>query len=403
MTTETKQEKPAPGTRHQEQTFLVGENVYLRTLEPGDEKYATSWRASVFPVSPESVEKWIKEELPKAGGSKRGHLAIVRKSDDVIVGGIHVRMGDEWFSCRSHVDPLFGEQGERWLAEALLLYADWQVNEHFTPSVITYLDTSTPLAIELLKQGGFAEAVRFREAVERNNKRYDQVELQMFNDAWLKRLGNPLEKQMERGGNGEITPVPTFPTPEGDPPKNAVMIGDRVYLRPQDKKDAKRDNEMDRLETEPEISIGRKLTSEAAWADFISTKADEDHPKAHWFSVCLRENDELIGSVGVMDIDWVNRTAETGSHFFGNGYRGKGYGTEAKQLLLEYVFQQMGLHMVRSTVNFSNPRSAAALRKQGYKESGHWGWLYIYQGGFGNMAAFDLLASEWRALPRAGE
>jgi RimJ/RimL family protein N-acetyltransferase len=53
-------------------------------------------------------------------------------------------------------------------------------------------------------------------------------------------------------------------------------------------------------------------------------------------------------------------------------------------------------------VLFSNTRSAAALRKQGYRDAGRITWTHPVDGIFGNVAFFDLLASEWRELPRAG-
>jgi RimJ/RimL family protein N-acetyltransferase len=56
--------------------------------------------------------------------------------------------------------------------------------------------------------------------------------------------------------------------------------------------------------------------------------------------------------------------------------------------------------MVESWVYFPNTRSAAALRKQGYTEAGRVTWLYPFEGNFGNMVVFDLLAEEWRAMPR---
>jgi RimJ/RimL family protein N-acetyltransferase len=82
-------------------------------------------------------------------------------------------------------------------------------------------------------------------------------------------------------------------------------------------------------------------------------------------------------------------------------YRGGGYGSEAKHLLLEYAFERLGLHMVRSFVTFRNTRSAAALRKQGYKEAGRLHWTFNLHGTYGNAVVFDLLAEEWRAMPRA--
>jgi RimJ/RimL family protein N-acetyltransferase len=57
--------------------------------------------------------------------------------------------------------------------------------------------------------------------------------------------------------------------------------------------------------------------------------------------------------------------------------------------------------MIQSWVYFPNTRSAAALRKQGYTEAGQINWLYSHKGRFDNFVVFDMLADEWRAMPRA--
>lgn len=400
MTTENKQPNIPPGTGHTHQTFLVGEEVYLRTFQPGDEKNANSWQNSIFPVSPEWIEKWIKEALPGEGRKQRAHLAIIRKRDDVIVGSLTDQVSMPATTYRGSVDPLYGAEGDRWLAEAIAIAAEWRVHEHFVPVMTVELTSDRSGAIEALLERGFVETSRLRETLEKNNQRFDTVRLSRFSDSWLKRLGNPLESEIPRVGNGEVVPVSRSRQGEGDPPKQAVIIGERVYLRPQDKSDAKRDIDMARLDEETAFEIGRRLTSKAAWAASIGAPGDGDYPHSPWFTVCLRETDEQIGAVGLMGVDWVNRTGETGSTFY-KDYRGKGYGTEAKHLLLEYAFDTLGLHCVNSLVYFSNTRSAAALRKQGYREAGRLCWTHAFAGGFGNEIVFDLLASEWRALPRA--
>lgn len=398
--TDTKTPTKAPGTGCEGQTFLVGEQIYLRSFVPGDEKNATSWRSSVFPQSPEIIEKWIKEDLPKEGGKNRAHLAIVRKSDDVVIGNIALSHGRVGVSMTPYVDVLYGETGQRWMAEAIQLVARWQVDERFVPRVDVHLGADRQVTVESLLSDGFVQTVRWREMLEICGQRVDKLLLAYLSDAWVERIGNPIDAEVPNPGNGEVRPVPANGTLDGDPPKQAVMIGQRVYLRPQDKKDAKHYVEGHRLETETFYDIGRNLTSLAEWESFVSSEADEDLPSTLWFEVCLRENNETIGSVGLMDIDYVNLTAETGSHFYKPEHRGKGYGSEAKHLLFEYTFDVLGLHMVTSFVLFPNTRSAAALRKQGYTEVGRVCWMYPFEGGFGNMLAFDLLADEWRALPR---
>ena len=91
------------------------------------------------------------------------------------------------------------------------------------------------------------------------------------------------------------------------------------------------------------------------------------------------------------------REAEPCEEARGPEHRGGGYGTEAKHLMLELAFDQLGLHMVYSSVSESNPRSAAALRKQGYRLGGYTAWNSFVAGGLCGNWAFDLLADEWRA------
>ncbi|MGI9254504.1 MAG: GNAT family N-acetyltransferase, partial [Thermomicrobiales bacterium] len=103
---------------------------------------------------------------------------------------------------------------------------------------------------------------------------------------------------------------------------------------------------------------------------------------------------------GIYYADWLSRTAETGTWIYRPAHRGGGLGTEAKHLLLEWAFQRAGLNMVWSWVFEGNDRSAAALRKQGYRDAGRIDWVNRTGGGLRNARVFDLLASEWRAARR---
>jgi RimJ/RimL family protein N-acetyltransferase len=178
------------------------------------------------------------------------------------------------------------------------------------------------------------------------------------------------------------------------------MVGKRIYLRPEEPTDSVNSAKLDRQETETFYNIGRSLTSSVIFENWIEGNQKPDLPTWIKFSVCLRENDKLIGDVALCNVDYQRRTAETASYVGPAKYRDSGYGSEAKHLLLEYAFERLGLHMVESWVVFPNTRSAAALRKQGYTEAGRINWLFTHNGNLGNCVVFDLLAEEWRALPR---
>ena len=141
-----------------------------------------------------------------------------------------------------------------------------------------------------------------------------------------------------------------------------------------------------------------------AMAASLKKTAEKDPPTALRFAIVDRSTDEVIGINGLLDINWVTKTAETTSELFQPKYRGAGFGTEAKHLLLEYAFDTLGMHAIYAYVAETNPRSAAAVRKQGYRDAGYLAWDAFAPDGLCGGWMFDLLASEWRAArDAAGE
>jgi RimJ/RimL family protein N-acetyltransferase len=152
--------------------------------------------------------------------------------------------------------------------------------------------------------------------------------------------------------------------------RNPIMVGRRVYLRPVEVADAERFSEHAAAETETFMQRGRHVSSPLEAEPWVTRLHASQPPAAISLAVCLIADDLLIGTVDLEDIDWVNRTAETGSWLGPALYRGQGYGTEAKHLLLEYAFDRLQLHVLLSVVWEPNTRSAAALAKQGYRPAG---------------------------------
>ncbi len=174
------------------------------------------------------------------------------------------------------------------------------------------------------------------------------------------------------------------------------MSSDRIYLRPAERGDAEIIAE--HWHDESYLSIidgGRVPVSpiEIAWQ--IDVQHKQQPPEFIELAACLRESDLFIGNFGLWHIDWTNRTAETGSHL-GPDYRDKGYGTEAKHLMLKYAFDVLQLHMIWSTVWEPNQRSAAALIKQGYQPAGRFKWSGIQDGSYHDMLLFDLTRDDWQ-------
>lgn len=177
--------------------------------------------------------------------------------------------------------------------------------------------------------------------------------------------------------------------------RNAVLVGDRVYLRPLERADAPTFADATATETTMFSKTGRLPLSPLAFEEAFDGPLPDGPPVAISFAVARIADDRLLGSVALLDVDWVNRTAETASYLMGEDVRGQGFGTESKMLLLEYAFDHIHLHVVQSWVRSTNTRSAAALVKQGYQPAGRRYWKAFQAGAYVDHLIFDLLRDEW--------
>lgn len=176
---------------------------------------------------------------------------------------------------------------------------------------------------------------------------------------------------------------------------NPLLTGDRVYLRAIETSDADAMALGFAVESELMMQRWRIPLSPIAWAEMIESMHKSQPPSFFELGVCLKSDDTLIGSVALESIDYVHRTAETGSWLIRAEHRGQGYGTEAKHLLLEYAFDVLQLHVLHSWVWEPNKRSAAALMKQGYKPAGTLLRQDLKDGVYYGALMFDIKRDEW--------
>src|SRR5690606_37063152 len=191
-----------PGTGSMGQTFLVGENVYLRTIVEADAKFSMSWMNTILPRSSSRAEKYITEEMKEERDT--GRLVVVRKSDDRIVGSITMEVWNHATWVTPFVDPLFGEQGDRWLGEALQVFLPWRVDEQHR--VITYINdipADRPILMEALEAIGARQSYTFSEYFKRGDHWVDCHNYEYINKQWIQTLGDPADEELPISGTGE--------------------------------------------------------------------------------------------------------------------------------------------------------------------------------------------------------
>jgi RimJ/RimL family protein N-acetyltransferase len=143
------------------------------------------------------------------------------------------------------------------------------------------------------------------------------------------------------------------------------------------------------------LTMYRPITveEEEKWYQSITNNPKEIH-----FSILGKigsENDpKLIGNIGIT-LDNRNRVGSIGIVIGEKPYWGKGYGTEALQILIEYAFQTLNLHRVELMVYSSNPRAIACYNKVGFKKEGVLRKSVFINGEYHDKIWLGLLKEEW--------
>ncbi len=182
----------------------------------------------------------------------------------------------------------------------------------------------------------------------------------------------------------------------------AFLVGNRVQLRPLEESDA---DILTAWINDPEIRrcllfrVPYSVRAEKEW--IASLSSGTAHPRQVALGIELRHEPRLIGTVGLHGIDWIHRRAMTGIFLSPPELRGQGYGTEAKNLILDYAFGELGLHSLSTHVFADNVASIRSVERQGYRRAGVLRQATYVKGRWVDNVVFDILAEEWRAL-RAG-
>jgi diamine N-acetyltransferase len=102
---------------------------------------------------------------------------------------------------------------------------------------------------------------------------------------------------------------------------------------------------------------------------------------------------DLVGSVGLHDIDPRNRQAELGI-WIARPHWGKGYGTDAVSVACRFGFREMNLQRVFLRVYDTNPRGIRAYEKVGFKEEGRLRRGQFVGGQYIDVIVMGLLAED---------
>jgi diamine N-acetyltransferase len=176
---------------------------------------------------------------------------------------------------------------------------------------------------------------------------------------------------------------------------NPFRIGTQIYLRPLERADAPRlvpwfnDPEVTRY-----LAVHRPLNLQQE-EEFLARLGQSEHDVV--LGIAVGQDDALIGVTGLHRIDYTHRHADFGISIGTRSEWGKGYGTEATTLMLQYAFEGLNLHRVRLLVYEDNACGRHVYEKIGFRREGVLRQERYAAGRYWDTITMAMLREEWEA------
>ncbi|MBU2439364.1 GNAT family N-acetyltransferase [bacterium] len=127
-------------------------------------------------------------------------------------------------------------------------------------------------------------------------------------------------------------------------------------------------------------------------------KSDITRPDPIILVIVIKENDRLIGEAGLLRMFHAWRTTDISIIIGEKDAWGKGYGTEAILLLIDYAFRRLNFHRVAIGVVGFNEKAIRFWEKVGFKKEGIQRDGYSYNHKYYDFVMMSILEDEFREL-----
>jgi ribosomal-protein-alanine N-acetyltransferase len=134
-------------------------------------------------------------------------------------------------------------------------------------------------------------------------------------------------------------------------------------------------------------------TDEKGFADFLKRNELETD---RCFLICRNEDGAIVGGMALSQIFRKAFQNAYLGYYLAEKYTGKGYMTEAVELVLRFAFKELKLHRVEANVQPENAASIAVLQRCGFTREG-FSPKYLKIGGrWRDHERFAIIVEDWR-------
>ena len=171
------------------------------------------------------------------------------------------------------------------------------------------------------------------------------------------------------------------------------IIGERIYLSPINSEDIEKFTQwLNDFETTDYIGRSGSVVTLNDEKKYLEEKAND----IIQFVIVTLEDDKMIGTISLNEINHLKRKATLGIFIGDKEYREKCYGAEAIRLILDYGFNYLNLNNIKLDLIEFNERAYACYKKCGFKEYGRRRKCEFINGKYYDVIEMDILAEEFR-------
>jgi UDP-4-amino-4,6-dideoxy-N-acetyl-beta-L-altrosamine N-acetyltransferase len=136
------------------------------------------------------------------------------------------------------------------------------------------------------------------------------------------------------------------------------------------------------------------IETDEKWFEFYLSSRNNNLRLA----ICETENNKLLGVVYLLQIDWINRSAEYAIQIGETSYQGGGVGLQATIKILEHAFIDLNLNRIHLTVLSCNNRALKLYNKIGFVEEGLLRKAVFKNGEYLDLIQMAIMAEEFKAI-----
>jgi RimJ/RimL family protein N-acetyltransferase len=138
-----------------------------------------------------------------------------------------------------------------------------------------------------------------------------------------------------------------------------------------------------------------RLHSAKGIKEFIEKALEEDSPANHYFTIRALDDNRLLGDINLDVINWGARDSFVGIGICNREDWGKGYGTDAMNIILRFAFTEINLRRVTLSVFEYNPRAIHSYEKAGFRHEGRVRGALLRDGKRWDIFYMGILYEEW--------